>query len=114
MAVEDGPVDAQCAGAALAHAGTVIFPVEFQRVLARRERVFTLPLHALQLDKVPAKDRLALEQIEAIAGEPAAIGHQHSLRATLRNFDLRRDRVGPIEQTRRVAGSRQEHVGQDA
>jgi hypothetical protein len=51
----------------------IVFEVELQRVLAGRERFGAFPAHPLQIDQVPGKNRLALEEIEAIAGEAAAL-----------------------------------------
>lgn len=110
MAVHDVAVHLQGAGAALAEARIIVFPIEHKRVLARCKRLFALPLDAFQLDHVPGESRDALEQIEAVTGEPATVGHQHAFSATLWDLDLGGDRVGAIEQARRRAGIRERHI----
>jgi hypothetical protein len=45
-------VHLQGAGAAFTESRAVVLPVEFERVLVRRERLLALPLHALQLNGV--------------------------------------------------------------
>ena len=60
------------AGATLAEAGSVKFKVEYNRVLARLERIAeevaaantTFPTVTLKIEKVVNEDRLAFEQIE--------------------------------------------------
>ena len=86
-----------------AHAEAVVLEVELQRVLAGRQRLGAFPLHALQVDEVPDEDRLALEQVEAVAGEAAALGDEHALAAALRDLDLGLEVVGGVEHARRVA-----------
>ena len=61
------------------------------------------PANALQVHQVPEEHRLALEQVEAVAAEPAAGGQQHALGAARRHFDVGRDGVGAVQQQRRVA-----------
>ena len=58
--------------ASVARPEAVVLEVELQRVLAGRERLGAFPADALQVDQVPEEDRLALEQVEAVAAEPAA------------------------------------------
>ena len=65
-------VHRQHAGAALAEAGAVVVEVEHDGVLARRERLLAFPAEALQVQEVVDEDRLALEQVEAVAAEAAA------------------------------------------
>ena len=67
-----------------ADAEAVILEVELDGVLAGRERVRAFPLDAFQVDQVPEEHRLALEQVEAVAGEPSAGGQDHALGAALR------------------------------
>ena len=112
MAVHDLAVHLQGAGATIAQARAVVLPVEHERVLAGCQRLLALPLHALQLDQVPGEDRPALQQVEAVAGEAAAVGDQHALGAALGNVDLGRDRVRPVQHVRRAARTRERHVGQ--
>ena len=64
-----------------ADAEAVILEVELQRVLAGRERLRAFPLDALEVDQVPQEHRLALEQVEAVAGEASARGQDHALGA---------------------------------
>ena len=92
-----GAAAAQAAGAAEGERGgtqTVVLEVEFERVLAGCERLRTFPLDALEIDQVPGEHRLALEQIEAVAGEAAALGHDHAFGAALRDLDLGLEVVG--------------------
>src|SRR5262249_3694377 len=72
MAVEYLAVQLQSARTTLAHARAVVFPVELERVLARRECLLALPLHPFQLYQVPGEDLLPLQQVKAITPEPAA------------------------------------------
>ena len=65
-------VDAQHALAALAEAGTIIGEVEDDGVLAGRQRLLARPPEALQPQQIVGEDRLALEQVEAVAAEAAA------------------------------------------
>ena len=83
-------VHPQDAGAALAEAGAVVREVEHDRVLARRERLLAFPAEPLQVEEVVGEHRLALEQVEAVAAEAAAVGHEHPLAAALREPPPRR------------------------
>src|SRR6266545_1122907 len=112
MAVRSLAVHLECAGTALAQPRTVILPVELKRVFAGRKRVLALPLHHFELDQVPSEDRLALQQIEAVAAEVTAIGDQHAFRAAFRNLNVRRDGVRPVQQIRRAGGAWKRHVAQ--
>ena len=56
------------------------------------------PAHALEVDQVPEEDRLALQQVEAVAGEAAALGDEHALAAALRDLDLGLEVVGGVEE----------------
>ena len=67
------------------------------------------PLDALQVDHVPEEHRLALEQVEAVAGEAPARGEDHALRTALRNIDFRGDGVGGVEDGRRVTLRQTDH-----
>ena len=64
-------------------AEAVVLEVELDGVLAGRERLRAFPADALQVDQVPEEDRLALEQVEAVAAEAAAGGEDHALGAAL-------------------------------
>ena len=55
LAVGDLAIHFQRAGAALTQARPAVLPVEFQRVLARRERALALPLHLFELNKFQVK-----------------------------------------------------------
>ena len=92
-----------------ADAEAVIFEVELDRVLAGRQRVGAFPLDPLQVDQVPQEHRLALEQIEAIAGEAPARGQDHALGTALGHVDVGGDGVGAVEQQRRVALRQADH-----
>src|SRR3990172_1018827 len=96
-------VHLQRAAAAEPEADAVVLEVEDERVLARRERVLSLPAEPLDVDVVVDEHRLALEEIEADAAEPPAVGHEHPFGAALGNLDLGGDRVGAVEEARRAA-----------
>src|SRR5579871_292660 len=55
----------------------------------------------LQVKHVPQPHRLAFEQVKAVAGEPTARSHDHSLGAAFGNGDVRRERVGGVEDVKR-------------
>ncbi len=61
------------ARATFAETGTVVGEVEDDRVLAGRERLLALPPEALEVEQVLGEHRLALEQIETVAAEAAAL-----------------------------------------
>src|SRR5208337_600802 len=61
------------------HAETVVLEVELQRVLPGGQRFRTLPLYALEVDQVPREHRLALQHVEAVAAEAAALGDDHAV-----------------------------------
>ena len=66
--------------------------------------------------EVVEKHRLALEQVEAVAAEAAAQGDEHSFGAALRDLHLGGDRVGLVQDARRIAGGQAGHlagVGED-
>src|SRR5262245_8809734 len=71
-----------------AHAEAVVLEVELDSVLAGGHGVGSLPADALQIDEVPEEHRLALQQVEAVAAESATLGHDHPLRATLRDLHI--------------------------
>ena len=71
--------------------------------------VRAFPLHPLQVDQVPQEHRLALEQVEAVAGEAPARGQDHALGAALRHLDVGGDGVGGVQQQRRVALRQADH-----
>ena len=85
-----------------AQAETVILEIKLQRVLAGREGLRALPLDALEVDQIPQEHRLALEQVEAVAGKAPARGQDHALGATFGDRDVRRDGVGAVEQEGRI------------
>ena len=66
------------------------------------ERLRAFPLDALEVDQVPEEHRLALEQIEAVAGKAPARRQDHALGATFGDGDVRRDGVGGIQQEGRI------------
>src|SRR5262249_51489924 len=72
--------------------------LELERVLARRQGLGCLPLDALQVHQVPREDRLALEQVEAVAAEATALRDQHALASTRRHLDLRLEVVRGVEE----------------
>jgi hypothetical protein len=86
-----------------AHAEAVVLEIEVERVLTRRERVRALPADPLQVDQVPQEHRLALQQIEAVATEAAALGHDHPVRAALRDLHVGLEVVRRVEDEGRVA-----------
>ena len=79
-----------------AHAEAVVLEVELDGVLAGRERLRAFPLDALQIDQVPQEHRLALEQVEAVAGEAPARGQDHALGTAFGHGDVRGDGVGRV------------------
>ena len=83
-------VHRQDAGAALGHAGAVVFEVKHDRVFARRERVLAFPAESLQPQEIVGEHRLALHQVEAVATEAAAERVEHPFGAALREFPPRR------------------------
>src|SRR5262249_20092751 len=70
-------VHSQNARTALAEPGSIVFEVEHDGVLARPERVRAFPAIAFEADEVIEKDRLALEQIHAVATEAPAFRDDH-------------------------------------
>ncbi len=93
-------VHLQDAGAAFAEAGAIVFEVEHDGVLARRERVLAFPAEPLEIEEVVEEHRLALEQIKAIATEAATQGDDHSFGAALRNVHFGGDRIGLVQDAR--------------
>src|SRR5271167_1941306 len=87
------------AGAAFAGAGTVVFEIKNDGVLARLElatkRVLVdeaanaaLPTESFQIEEVVDKDRLAMLQEQAVASEASANRHDHTLSAAFGDGDL--------------------------
>src|SRR5262245_10862613 len=105
------PVNQEHTGTALAEAGSVVFEVEHDRVLAGFERVSqpvaashaTLPAVSLQIEEVVDKDRLTFEQVETVAAEAAAHCRDHSFRPGFRNRHLGGDRVVLVQKARSIA-----------
>jgi hypothetical protein len=95
--------DAAYPGGQAGQAFAFVVEVEDEGMLARRERLRRLPADSLQVNQVPQEDGLSFEQVKAVATESASFGHEHPLGATLRNLDLRRDRVRLIEDAWSVA-----------
>src|SRR5262249_56796417 len=75
----------------------VVFEVELQRVLAWQQCIRSLPAHALKVDEVPQKHRLALEHIEPVTAEAAALGHDHAFGAARWDVDLGLEGVRRVE-----------------
>src|SRR5664280_1276962 len=71
-----------------AHAEAVVLEVELQGMFARCESGGTLPLHPFQVNQVPGKGWLALQNVETISAEAPALGDDHAVAAALRNFYL--------------------------
>jgi hypothetical protein len=67
----------------LAYTEAVIFVVELERVLARRQCIGSFPANALEVEQVPQEYRLTFQQVESIAAKPAALRNDYSLSATL-------------------------------
>ena len=59
------------------------------------------PADPLQVQQVPEKHRLAIQQIHAVSAEPPAVSNDHAVSAALGHVDVRRDRVGGVEHARR-------------
>src|SRR5277367_4769906 len=105
------PVNSKHTGAALAGAWAVVFKVEHYRVLAGRERGgeqamprrSAFPAVMSQIEQVVIKNRLPLQQIEAVAAEASAQSHDHSFRTPLWNRDLGGDGVVLVQDAGRVA-----------
>src|SRR5215467_12103195 len=83
-------------------AKTVVFEVEHDAVLARRENVKAFPAHPLEVKQVPNKDRFAFQQVHSVAAKTSAVCLDHALRATLGYVDVGCDGVGGVEQVWRV------------
>jgi hypothetical protein len=110
-------VHAQDSGTALAEAGAVVLEVEHQRVLARRQRLLAFPAGPLQVEEVVGEDRFALEQVEAVTAEAAAVRYDHPVAAVIGDFHLRGDGVGPAYGVGRIGVGRpgqRTRVGEDA
>ena len=75
--------------ASVAGAQTVVLEVELEWCACRVTSASD-PSHLilLQVKQVPEKDRFALEQIEAVAGEASALSYNHPFGSSLRNFDV--------------------------
>ena len=71
----------------------IIFEVVLERMFTCGKRLRALPTHALQIEQVPKKHRLAFQQIQSIPAEAPAVGDDHALGATLRHVDIRLDRI---------------------
>ena len=87
----------------MAEPDAVVFELEHEDVPSGGHRILAFPPVALDVHEVVDKHRLAFEQVEAVAAEPAAVGHEHPLCASLRDFDLGGDLVGPVEGARGVS-----------
>ncbi len=92
-----------------ADAEAFILEVELDGVFAGRERIGAFPFEAFQVDHVPEKHRLAFEQVEAVAGEPATGGKDHAFGTAFGNRDVRGDGVGGVEEQRRIALRQADH-----
>jgi len=66
-------------------------------VLTGCERLRALPAESRQIEQVVKKNRLALENIEAVAAEPSAIGHEHTVAAIRRNGEFSGHNVGFVQ-----------------
>ena len=86
-----------------------IFKVELDGVLARCQRFGAFPFHPLQVDQVPQKHRLALEQVEAVAGKAPARGQDHTFGTARRHLDVGSDGIGRVQQEGRVALRQADH-----
>src|SRR5947199_10336352 len=73
LVVDDVAVDLEPATSAEPEPDPVVREVVHEGVLARGQRVLTLPPDTLQVDVVVNEHRLALEKVEAEAAEPAAV-----------------------------------------
>ena len=69
-------------------------------------RLGAFPADPLQVHQVPEEHRLALEQIEAVAAEAAALRDDHPFGAALRDLHLGLEVVRGVEDARRVAVGR--------
>src|SRR5262249_7239766 len=66
----------------------VIFEVELKRVLARRQRIRSLPARALEINKVVQEYGLALQHIKPVTAKSAALRYDHAYSTGLRDVDL--------------------------
>src|SRR5262245_23267234 len=57
----------------------VVFEVELEGVLARRQCLLALPAHTLQVEQVPDVDGLTLEDVKAPASEATALCGDHAV-----------------------------------
>src|SRR5271163_2547074 len=78
-------VDGEHAGSTFAEPGPVIFKIENDCVLARRERR-TFPTKTRHVEQVVSENRFSLQQIKAVAAETSTQSDQHSLSTALRYF----------------------------
>ncbi len=104
-----GSAAAQATGAAVLQCSgtqTIVFEVEFKGVPAGSQLVRSFPLDALKAHQVPGVHRLALQQVEAVAGKAAAMGHQHAFGTSLGNLHLGLDVVGGGQEIRCIAVGR--------
>src|SRR5438477_8059646 len=83
-----------------AQAQAVILEIKLDGMLAGRERVWSFPLDAFQVNHVPQEHWLAFEQVEAIATEPSTGGKDHTLDAAFLHFDVGSNGVRAVEQER--------------
>ena len=79
----------QDTGPALAEARSVVGEVKDDGMFARREPLLPFSAEALHIQGVVEEHWLALQQVQAIAAEPAPIGEQHALRAASQNGNQR-------------------------
>src|SRR5262245_27216464 len=77
----------------------VILEVELQRVFARRQRLRAFPADTFEVEQVPQKDGLALEQVETVTAKTPSIRVDHALGPALRDIDLGGDGIRGIQKT---------------
>src|SRR5262249_35928427 len=72
-------------------------------MLAWRQRCPSLPLDLFKTEEIPGEDRRALQEVETVATEAAALCDQHAVAAALGHLDLSLEVVGRIKHRGGVA-----------
>src|SRR5277367_1367381 len=103
LGVDDLSIYLQHAGAALRDAGAVVGEVEHDRVLTRGEWLRVLPMELHKFETVVVEYRLALEYVQPKPAEAAALGGNHPIASAVRDVDVRRNRIGLVQDARRVS-----------
>ncbi len=92
-----GATAADAAGAAKgerAHAEPVVLEIKLDGVFAGSECFRAFPADALQVHQVPEEDRLAFQDVEAVATETATLRDEHAVAAAIGYLDFSLEVVG--------------------